>query len=326
MSGFGVTGGGFGNDVPGNPTTLTSGASATKPSWFRHAGGNKPKEGFMGTVGVPPASLQGPPGAASMAPSPDMPLETMGLPTNHSAPYAKIARRLAHEWMLAEQNYQILVEKRESKDPVLKRKNREARRYTILNIPAFNYFLALNSKMPTSPKDVQTAQDILAQWSFSGIARTEEGKQEQYYYKEDVSQERLFNNVVRGYAYTFNVFGTNARPSTRLFLIIKKVPIKPESTFKLKPWDDSTMPVSRNNRTPLPFQVTFFGDWRYDKPPIKSLEYKDEFGFRHVGAYIYIGRVSTHSIVRPNYRDIGKCAQDLATILMQPQFHVHVDW
>ena len=261
-----------------------------------------------------------------MAPSPDMPLETMGFTTNHSAPYAKIARRLAHEWMITEQNYQILVEHRESKDPVLKRKNREARRYTMLNIPAFNYFLALNSKMPASPADVQTAEDILAQWSFSGIARTEEGKQLQHYYKEDVSQERLFNSVVRGLAFTFNVFGTNARPNTRLFLIIKKVPVAPESTFKLKPWDDSSMPISRNNRTPVPFQVTFFGDWRYDKPPIRALEYKDEFGFRHVGTYIYIGRVSTHSVVRPNYRDIGKCSQDLATILMQPQFHVHVDW
>ncbi len=136
----------------------------------------------------------------------------------------------------------------------------------------------------------------------------------------------MFNSVVRGYANTFNVFGTNARPNTRLFLIIKKVPVTAETAFKLKPWDDRAMPVSRNNRTPLPFQVTFFGDYRYDKPPTKALEYKDEFGFRHVGAYIYIGRVSTHSPVRPNYRDIGKCAQDLATILMQPQFHIHVDW
>jgi hypothetical protein len=261
-----------------------------------------------------------------MAPSPDMPLDVMGMRTNPSAPYARIARRLKHPLMDASQKYQFIMTQREERDPVLKRKNREARRYTMLNIPALNYYLAMTATQPMSPDDVKPASSITDVWSFDGIVRTEEGKMEQYFWKEDVSSERLFNNVVRGTAHTFNVFGPNARPGTRLFLVVKKVKMAKDATFNVKPYEKTGMPVGSANVSPIPFQVGFFGDYRYDKPPTKVLEYKDEFGRRHIGEYIYIGRVSTHAPVLKDYRDVSRCSQDLASILVQPHFHVHVDY
>jgi hypothetical protein len=326
MSGMMNGGQQLGDNVAGNPTTLAQGAPGRKPDWYRHAGGNAPSSGMMGAVPLPGVSLEGPPAAAAMTPSPDMPIDVMGMRTNPSAPYARIARRLKHPLMDAPQKYQIILTQREATDPVLKRKNREARRYTMLNVPALNFYLARTAAMPRTPADVKSALSILDMWSFDGIVRTEEGKMEQYFWKEDVGAERLFNNVVRGYAHTFNVFGPNARPGTRLFLIIKKVQMAKDALFNVKPYEKTGIPVGNANVSPIPFQIGFFGDYNYDKPPVKVLEYKDEFGHRHIGSYIYIGRVSTHAPVLRDYRDVGRCSQDLSSILLQPHFHVHVDY
>lgn len=318
----------FGDDVGGNPTTLTNGAPGSRPAWFNHAGGNAPSSGMIGAVPMPGASNAGPPGYASMAPSPDQPLEVMGWRTNPSAPYAKIARRLKHPLMEAPQKYQIMMTEREPKDPVLGRKAREARRYTMLNIPALNYYLANSYVMPNSEDEVLPATSVLNKWAFEGIVRTEEGKLEQYHWKTDVSSERLFNCVVRGQAHTFNVFGSDARPGTKLFLIIKKVKISKETVYTVKPYDKTSMTVGPKNpeRYPLPFQVGFFGNYQYEVPPTKVLEYKDEFGNRAIGEYIYIGRVATHAPVSKNYKDVSKCARDLTAILAQPTFEIHVDY
>lgn len=328
----------LGDNIAGPPAAM-SGAARSRPGWFKNAGGGDPREGFMGTVGVPPVSRTGPPAAAAMQASPDEEIpNSIGLMTNHSAPHAKIARALKHEIMSVSQVYQILVAQQERKDPILKRKGRETRRYTLLNIPALNYFLGVNSTMPASRTEIQSAQEFLDRidtsgnvakeggWSIEGIVRTEEGAEDSYKSKREVTPERLFNSVVRGYAYTFNVFGPNARPGTALYIIVKKMRPAKDSKFKVRPWERAALPITAGDRTPSPFQFTFFGDYRHDTPPLKKLEYLDEFGFRHYGVAIYIGRVSTHSPVNPQYRNTNKCATDLGAILTQPQFHIFMDW
>lgn len=312
----------FAGDMPGPPVG-TGTAAQGRPNWFGNTGGGAPREGFLGAVGPPGTSSTGPPASAMMAPSPDEPLEVMGLMTNHSAPYMKIGRKLSHALMETSQVYQILMTRREGRQTG-RRRGRESRRYTILNLPALNYFLAMDSKMPVSPEDVTTAQDVLNEWHFEGVARTEQGKREMRHDRE-VGMERAFNSVVRGFAYTFNIFGTNVRTGTKLFLIVKKMPAPTEVGYKSRPWSDERIAAVSNGRTPLPFQFVPFGDWRYDAPPEEDLEYQDEFGFRRRGEYIYIGRAANHSPVPPNFREVDKAYQDLTTILTMPQFFMFVD-
>ncbi len=340
MAGMSRSGSQLGSNLAGPPTAL-SGASS-RPGWFKNVGGGSPREGFMGTVGVPPVSRNGPPSATMMDPSPNQVTpDTMGLMTNHSAPYAKIARALRADIMNVSQVYQILATLLESRDPVRKRKGRETRRYTMLNMPALNYFLGVSSLMPKSPTEIQSAEEFLERvttsgnvskeggWSIEGVVRTEEGAEDMYKTKQEVTAERLFNCVVRGYAYTFNVFGPNAHPGTALYIIVKKVHVAKGSTFKVRPWDtnrEAALPITPGDRTPAPFQFTFFGDYRHDTPPLNKLEYLDEFGFRHYGKAIFIGRVSTHAPVNPQYRNAGECYRDLSVILTMPQFHFMMDW
>lgn len=329
----------LGDVVPGPPSAM-AGAARSRPAWFKNAGGGSPSAGFMGTVGVPPVSRVGPPAATSMQATPDEEIpNTMGQMTNHSAPFMKISRSLKHDLMAVSQVYQILFARQERQDPILKRKGRESRRYDLLNGPALNYFLRVNSSIPRTRDDVQSAQEFVERvdargvptkeggWAVDGIVRTEEGDEDKFHRKEEVTPERGFNNVVRGFAYTFNCFGSNATPGTSLYIIVKKVRAKTSTGFKVRPWsNDAALPITAGNRTPAPFQYEFFGDCHYDTPPLKKLEYFDEFGFRHYGKAIYIGRVSTHAPVNPHYRDTKDCANDLSTILAQPQFHIFVDW
>lgn len=329
----------LGDVVPGPPAAMAGGAR-TRPDWFKNVGGGSPSEGFMGAVGVPPVSRMGPPAAAGMQASPDEEIpNTMGMMTNHSAPFMKISRAMRHDLMAVTQVYNILFAKQERQDPILKRRGRETRRYNLLNGPALNYFLRVSSPRPTSHNEVQSVQEFLdgvdafgkttkhGGWAIDGIVRTEEGAEDKYHRKEEVTPERGFNNVVRGFANTFNCFGPNATPGTPLFIIVKKVKSAKVAGFKVRPWSaEAELPISAGNRTEAPFQFEFFGDYRYDTPPLRELEYEDEFGYRHYGKAIYIGRVSTHAPVNPQYRDIKKCPYDLGAILTQPQFHIFVDW
>ncbi len=300
---------GFAGNMPGPPVGTGTPAQG-RPQWFKNNGGGAPRPGFMGAVGKPQSSSVGPPAAAAMAASPDEPLEVMGFMTNARATYAKLARKLTHPLMETSQVYQFLMTRREGHAPLLRRSKRESRRYTTLNVPALNYFLAMREPTPASPEDVPTAQDILNEWHFEGVVVTEEGGRS---LRQDskVGMERTFNNVVRGFSYAFNVFGTNVRAGTRLFMIVKKRHITDHPGFKPKPWSDEIIGPHENGRTTRPFQFEFFGDWKYSEPPLHELVYVDEFGFRHLGAYIYLGTAANNSKVAPNFRETGNSAQDL---------------
>lgn len=329
----------LGDTVNGPPSRM-SGPARTRPGWFANVGGGSPREGFMGTVGVPPTSNIGPPDAAGMQPSPNGGPDRMGLMTNASVPYAKIARRLRHALMATSQTYQLLFALKERRDPVLKRKNREARRYTELSVPALNFFLSMDSEKPETHLDVQSVEEFIDRvdasgraaktggWAFEGVVRYDEGAEDMYKPAEEVTEERMFVSVVSGHAVTFNTFGPNARPNTALYVIVKKMKVSNGSTptFQQRPWEEKQVaPITANNKTPTPFQYTFWADYRYDTPPLSKLEYTDEFGFRHYGKAIYIGTVGSHAPQSPTYRDVGKCPWDLGTILKQPQFEIQVN-
>ena len=328
----------LGVNPPGPPAAVRN--APRQPNWFAPAGGGSPTEGFMGTVGVPPTSRAGPPSAAMMQPTPDEPIpNSMGMQTNHSAPYAKIARALNDEIMSVSQLLQIVVTKKERQEPTLRRKGHETRRYTILNIPALNYFLALNTRKDADRRDVRTVDEFLegvdangkatrgGGWGFEGVVRSEEGAEDITKSRWNVTEERLFNSVVRGYAHTFNVFGPEARPGTSLFLIVKQCLPAKNATFRVRPWDPTTLPIAAGELTNKPFQFEFYGNYRHDSPPLNKLMYIDDFGYRQYGRAIYIGKVSTHSPVNPQYSGTRQmCAGDLGTILTQPQFHIFVDW
>ena len=314
---------GFAGAMPGPPVG-TGTAAQGRPNWFVNGGGGAPRAGFMGAVGKPPSSSVGPPAAAAMAASPDEPLEVMGFMSNGRATYSKIARKLTHPLMETSQKYQFLMTRREGHAPVLRRSNKESRRYTQLNVPALNYFLAMDERMPASPEDVRNVEDVLNEWHFEGLVVTEDGERS---LREDskVGMERMFTCVVRGNGYAFNAFGTDVRTGTRLFMIVKKRHITEHPGFKPKPWSDEVIGPTANNRTPMPFQFEFYGNWRYSTPPEADLEYFDEFGFRHRGGVIYLGTAANNSKVAPNFRETGNASQDLATILSMPQFFMFVD-
>lgn len=313
----------LGVPIPGPPS---SGSGFVRPSFF--AGPQRFATGRLGSEAIPSASAGVVNQLSNILPSPSFSSDyAYGWPTNPQIPYAKIVPRYQLPLLTAPQRYQLMITKKQIKDPLwgLNRNIGESRRYTELNIPAWNYIQAKSEKMPATRNDVLTAEDIWNKWGIEGVVRTEEG-QEDNDSTDERGKERLINCIVRGYAYIYNTWGNQVRTGTKLYLILKKKQLTSKEEWILNPIGNDIQFISAGDRTeltPKPFQLCFWAHYQYDNPPDKILQYEDEFGDRHRGKAIYIG-----SAVDPpgsNQKTINNVNINITAILSQPNFHIFLD-
>ena len=135
----------------------TSTVGWSKPNSFK-GGLRGSSSGRLGQEGPPSRGT----GVASFLPEPSPDLTTdyfPGLPTNYTIPYAKIVRRYKHELIKSPQVGLLVLTQKEQTNLVTKRTGMENRRYSIVNIPAWNYMQSKTEKKPTSPEEVLSAED-----------------------------------------------------------------------------------------------------------------------------------------------------------------------
>lgn len=313
----------LGQTPQGNPTSTIG---FLKPNVFSGGGGMRGSfGGRLGSEGIPNRGS----GVVEIGPpSPDLSTDyALGTPTNYVIPGAKIARIFKHNLMQSPQLGLLIITKREQKDPITKRSGMETRRYSMLNIPAWNYMNAKLEKKPHNPEEVITAEKKWEEWTIEGVVRTEEGQEEKDY-KDELGKERLINTIIRGYAHVHNAWSKNIKSGTNLYLILKKIKQK---AHKIDPYssviNDASPPTSTNNGniTEIPFQLISWADSRYDIPPDSELEYEDEFGVRHRGKYIYVGSVETPATYPKDIKSFGKSDINLDSLLAQPKIFIFVD-
>lgn len=247
--------------------------------------------------------------------------------TNYIVPYAKIVRKYKLPLLTAPQKHMLMIGKQELREVSQTRKGEE-RRYTLVNVPAWNYLQARCEEMPSSPEEVLSAEQVWRQWNVEGIVRTEEGAEEPDYWQES-DRERLLNMVVRGYAYPHNTWGPNVGPTTRLFLLLTKRKISNETDWAMNPGGEtdvrSPTVTGRASLTNKPFQLSFWAHREFDVPPDSLLQYTDEFGNRHRGLAIYIGFAETSASSQGRSRTSESVDRSVNAILAQPQIRVFFD-
>ncbi len=308
----------------GNPTST---GGFLKPNGFSGGGGIRGSfSGRLGEEGIPNRGS----GVVEIGPpNPDLSTDYFpGTPTNYVVPVAKIARRFKYNLMQSPQLGLVIITEREQKDPISKRSGMENRRYTMLNVPAWNYMKAKFEKNPNNPEEVKNAEQIWEDWTIEGVVRSEEGQEEKDY-KDELGKERLINTIVRGYAHVHNAWPKNIKSGTNLYLILKKIKQK---AHKIDPYSSvindtspSTTSTNNGNITETPFQLISWADSRYDIPPDSELEYEDEFGVRHRGKYIYIGSVETPATYPKDIKLLGKSDINLDSLLAEPKIFIFVD-
>lgn len=309
-------------------------------SFLNSSGGNTNSR--YGTEG-PPRSGVGPIRSTGFGASP-MINTTPGFMSNFYVPDAKLVKDYARrEIMDGFQAGHLMITKKNTKPVVKARRGikEKTRRYTMLNVVAWNYLQQLKEKMPHTMEDVKSPEEIWCKWYVEGVAKNEEGATTEGN-KSEKGKERLINNIVRGSTDTFNGWGNNIGAKTRLWLILKKPDHSLKGHYTLSPYGMESVNVKYTSRsyskeqplvggigrdlTDRPYQLYFWAEAGLDEPPDCALEFLDEFGVKRRGLAIYVGLVERG---RYNQTQIEKAllsvSYNLATLTTQPKIFVFVD-
>ena len=213
---------------------------------------------------------------------------------------------------------QIVFVKRSTKMPTRVRNSLLRRPYQAVNIPQFNYMMHL-LEVPEDGVTRSTDEmlSVINQWYFEGVVRTEEGEADNMDCFSGVNTERILNINSRGRIMTPNIWGTNLRPHTLLWLIIKRKvyrPGKERESYVLGPkgrpaefpvslkleseesrdedLKDATGRFVRKSSEPIrPFRIIPWVGRNNEWPSLKDLRYKDYDGTVLYGKRIRVGRV-----------------------------------
>lgn len=302
-----------------------------------NAAGNK-KSGYASKNGtthhkVPGAYGQSPVLDTANFMNPNIVEDTTGFQTNYKVPYSKLIRRFKGKYMNSIQQNQLLIEHR---SPSLT-KNDEygpGRVYTIVNVPLWNHIQKLKEKPPKTMDDVLEPKEVWNNWTISGVCENEEG-QEELQTTNESERDRLLNIITRGEINLYATFGNNVKSGTPLYLILSKEKFRGENNALAEDIADGTQSGPANRRelsgrgpnsklTNKPYQLRFWADYRYDRPPLSELIFEDEFGVRRLGEAIYIGRARDSSY-NENIRSFDGIHHNINSILKQQTVWAFVD-
>ena len=232
---------------------------------------------------------------------------------------------------LVQQKYQILfTQKQQSDRSVTTNKRKSTRRYTQLNIVAMNYYLwskenkVFNSEYKNNPWKPDL---VMSKWTLEGIVATEEGHEQtnQFTYPSDFGKEVLNNCAIRGRTTTYNIWGKNAKPGTKLFLILKRVQLPLDTTYVINPVvGGKNIEFQKTEKLDAPLQFVPFAHYDYDWPSDDDITYVDLDGRRVRGLVIYIGKVESNVGSVNNYTQ-QNVINNINSVVTQPTMLIHLD-
>jgi len=171
-------------------------------------------------------------------------------------------------------------------------------RQVCCTLPLANAILAQEA-MPRNEDEVQTAEDVLNEWTVAGFALSEEGERQGERGNEQY-RTRLVNPAIRGSCDAHDIWSGNevVDKTTKLWLIIKKMPNALDYVLDAdgehrRTFCSQEIAKDANDEgvTPIPFQFVPWASPVLGSPPVDVLEYKDEFGNKALGRAICVGVV-----------------------------------
>lgn len=262
----------------------------------------------------------------SSAPETNMP----GLMSNYWVSEAKLVRSFTEQYMKPSQIYHLMITKKETRPVIANRprgQKNNARRYTMYNIPMFNYMMAVTAKFSKrilSADKYLSPEDIWSMWSVEGVCTSEEGQSDPHADYEE-GKERIINTVLRGQVSTFNGWGNNIGHGTHLWLILRK-PAKafPREYYIRGNSNEKDTVGNGDDLTDRPYQLTFYANCEYTYPPDSELCFIDDLGTKRMGLPIYIGR-ALYPAYCQNPDALGECTRNFARLTTQPQITIHLN-
>ena len=267
------------------------------------------------------------PSAAWAAGADPIMVHSYGHQTNASIAYAKVMRRYVAPLMVESQLSQLILEMKEESDVLADNAMshvHEHRRYSLLNVPAWNYMQAATQSKPAARDKVKSAEQVWNNWAVAGVVRAEHGQDEPGGDMRDLgAHERMLVLTVAGYASVRNGWGENLKPFARLYLLLKQQKLPAAQRFVLSEHGHG---LPRKPRTDRPFQLSFWADNDHEYPPLEALEYRDDFGQPRIGKAVKVGIVERGEWwpadgVRQQ-DDVGSSA---LALLARPLLWIHVD-
>ena len=220
--------------------------------------------------------------------------------SNYFEHFAYNSNEFKHDLISTQQDYQIMIIKKEKSGDPLPR-GEDSRRHTMLNIVAWNYYQANSEPTPATFSDVVSPYDAWKNWDVAGIVTNEDGEMDPFTGVKDGYGQRVLNLCIKGRCFTYDGWGSGVSGGTYLYLILTKrkpprVAGKDRSNeYHLNPSTEEGIRTARTETktgtrlTDRPFQLSFWADYRHSVPPDEVLQYKDEFGIVRKGIYLRIG-------------------------------------
>ncbi len=266
-------------------------------------------------------SSQGPTGPGSFVPSPSfINSYATSWPTNYQVPYARITKPFKNDALRAPHRGHLVITRRGRVDEITPRGEKPERRYIMMSVPEFNYYLASEEKKGL------TAREVWSDWVLDGVVRSEEGQDDEDWRRGvEANGERLLNVMIRGYAHVADGWGHELFQGTKLWLLLKRSRVEP-LTYVLgtKTRQTRLRPEGNEDRTKWPHQLSFYANPLYDAPPDSELMYDDEDGVRTRGMAIFVGTVDVpkSSGVRAEELHLDR---DFPLLTAQPRIYIFLD-
>lgn len=253
---------------------------------------------------------------------------------NYRVTYPRIGRRLTEEFMDSLQYGQlILTKKNRNPLPIQNEggmKGRDlASRYTVVNVPLFNYLIRMEQERPKTPFDLKPPEEYWKDWTLDGVVTSSEGGDA--FTSDSRATEKIYTLVTNGSVNTFNIWGDEIKPGTRLFFLFGKFQ-GVSDYFNVAPtagprWIEhmaKSMKQYRldNGLTDRPYQLIPYADSRHQYPPEEALIYEDDFGLKKRALVIEVGIVDKMVPGSGSASGGWDMATDIAVINMQPQIQI----
>lgn len=198
---------------------------------------------------------------------------------------------------------------------------------TIVDLPNLNYVLAKRSSTESEDVSADYAQikDILVDWNFFGVVSNEEGENNKSSTRRQSSTQRSLNVIVKGKCTCYNIWHSDITTGTKLFLILKKVFIRNQTTYILsqerkKVLELSTKEEGQSTEGGFVFQYVPYADKKRDYPPIEDIMGDDN----SLGKVFYIGKVSDIQSYSSKIKSIEK-SRDINKIVTSELIEIFVD-
>ncbi len=133
--------------------------------------------------------------------------------SNYFEHFAYNSNEFKHDLISTQQDYQIMIIKKEKSGDPLPR-GEDSRRHTMLNIVAWNYYQANSEATPATFRDVVSPYDAWKNWDVAGIVTNEDGEMDPFTGVKDGYGQRVLNLCIKGRCFTYDGWGSGVSGGT----------------------------------------------------------------------------------------------------------------